>query len=92
MLKYWVGDFKHAIADGLKTSGENALSWKNSGKSNLTPPPPPPPRQSPGNGPTHWLPRCQGNPVNVTFCGPARDTLLSNRKTEKLNFGLSGLT
>ena len=30
-----------------------------------------------------WLPRCQGNTVDTTFCGPARDTLLSNRKTEK---------
>jgi hypothetical protein len=30
--------------------------------------------------------RCQGNAVNTTFCGPGRDTLLSNRKTEKLNF------
>ena len=35
-----------------------------------------------------WLPRCQGNAVNTTFCGPARDTILSNRKTEKSNFEL----
>ena len=27
-----------------------------------------------------------GNAVNTTFCGPARGTLLSNRKREKLNF------
>jgi hypothetical protein len=24
--------------------------------------------------------------VNMTFCGPARDTVLTNRQTEKLNF------
>jgi hypothetical protein len=23
---------------------------------------------------------------NMTFCGPARDTVLTNRQTEKLNF------
>ena len=32
------------------------------------------------------LSRCQGKAVNTTFCAPARYTLLSNRKTEKLNF------
>ena len=32
------------------------------------------------------LPCCQGNRVNTAFCGPARDTLLSNRNTEKLNY------
>ena len=32
------------------------------------------------------LPCRQGNRLNMTFCGPARDTLLSNQETEKLNF------
>ena len=32
------------------------------------------------------LPCRQGNGLNMTFCGPARDTLLSNQDTEKLNF------
>ena len=39
-----------------------------------------------------WFPRCQGNAVNMTFCGPARDTLLFNRKTEKLNIDTNYIT
>jgi hypothetical protein len=38
------------------------------------------------------LPRCKGNAVNTTFCGPTRDTLLSNQKTEKLNFDTNYIT
>ena len=30
--------------------------------------------------------------VNMTSCGPARDTVLTNRQTEKLNFGTNYLT
>ena len=30
--------------------------------------------------------------VNMTFCGPARDTLLTNRQTEKLNFDTNYIT
>jgi hypothetical protein len=41
---------------------------------------------------TDWLPRCQGNAVNTTFCGPAHGTLLSNRKTEKFNFATNYIT
>jgi hypothetical protein len=29
---------------------------------------------------------CSKHAVNMTFCGPARDTVLSNRQTGKLNF------
>ena len=32
------------------------------------------------------MPCRQSNGLNTTFCGPARDTLLSNQDTEKLNF------
>ena len=35
---------------------------------------------------------CQGNRVKTAFCGPARDTLLSNHNTEKLNFDCLTLT
>ena len=41
-------------------------------------------------GPVALLPR--GNGVNTAFCGPARDTLLSNRNTEKLNFDTNYIT
>jgi hypothetical protein len=30
--------------------------------------------------------------VNMTFCGPARDTVLTNRQTEKLNFDTNYIT
>ena len=30
--------------------------------------------------------------VNMTFCGPARDTVLINRQTEKLNFDTNYIT
>jgi hypothetical protein len=29
---------------------------------------------------------------NMTFCGPARDTVLTNRQTEKLNFDTNYIT
>ena len=29
---------------------------------------------------------------NMTFCGPARDAVLTNRQTEKLNFDTNYLT
>jgi hypothetical protein len=29
---------------------------------------------------------------SVTFCGPARDTVLTNRQTEKLNFDTNYIT
>ena len=38
------------------------------------------------------LPCCQGNRVNAAFCGPAHDTILSNRNTEKLNFETNYIT
>ena len=34
----------------------------------------------------------QGNGLNMTFCGPASDTLLSNQDTEKLNFDTKYIT
>ena len=30
--------------------------------------------------------------VNMTLCGPAHDTVLTNRQTEKLNFDTSYIT
>jgi hypothetical protein len=30
--------------------------------------------------------------VNMTFCGPSRDTVLTNRQTEKLNFDTNYIT
>jgi hypothetical protein len=30
--------------------------------------------------------------VNMTFCGPARDTVLTDRQTEKLNFDTNYIT
>jgi hypothetical protein len=30
--------------------------------------------------------------VNTTICGPARDTVLTNRQTEKLNFDTNYIT
>ena len=38
------------------------------------------------------LPCCQGNGVNTTFCKLARDALLSNRNTEKMNFDTNYIT
>ena len=38
------------------------------------------------------LPCRQGNPLNMTFCGLARDTLLSNQETEKLSFDTNYVT
>ena len=35
------------------------------------------------------LPCRQGNRLSMTFCRPARDALLSNQETEKLNFDMS---
>ena len=34
----------------------------------------------------------QGNRLNMTFCGPARDTLFSNQGTEKFNFDTNYIT
>ena len=30
--------------------------------------------------------------MNTTFCGPARDTVLTNRQAEKLNFDTNNIT
>ena len=38
------------------------------------------------------LPCRQGNRLNLTFCGLARDTLLSIQDTEKLNFDTNYIT
>ena len=50
---------------------------------------------------TSWLTRMRISPIllltghrlpNMTFCGPARDTVLTNRQTEKLNFDTNYIT
>ena len=56
---------------------------------------------------TSWLTRMRIAPIllltvnkcfivnrlpNMTFCGPARDTVLTNRQTEKLNFDTNYIT
>ena len=46
---------------------------------------------------TSWLTRMRIAPIllltpNRTFCGPARDTVLTNRQTEKLKFDTNYIT